>query len=633
MERNICLYNLITSKKVNHIENIFIELLFNLILLLQQNIDNSINYLIGTENNFALSFIIIKTLQKKLRKNDESKIWKEIYEFITLNYMNKKYISVILQILGVEFDYIYIGANFKFIQKEVKGIIIGYNNIIYEEQNPEQIDYKDINFSKGRNLLYIDEEDITNPDCFKSPNFELEVIQKYNNFQNMKIIENNKLILPKEKNEIIYKNLLKNISSFQPKEIYLILKYIKMILLKEKISLDDETISFLINKSIDKEILKFQCKIINIERLERLVLNQICEISKNILEDIEEEKPKEEEEKKEIDINTNSEELFVDPNSQDILLLRNSLFYRFGEEHNLGINISFKKIINCNLFKESKSFLKLFNDENNCEKYKKDCILFTKDIFNIKKVSPNVKCIITKDIKEEEIGNIKLVTTPIIILEVFDFKKIYEHAFENVSFEEAENLFLQSLETDASTLIDIPIERVPEFIENQRDILLEILNIEPEYNQHKKDLIEKSQNNNSDESDDNDDNKEKDEGLNSDFINKIFCGNNLDEINTDLIYKKLIAQISRRMITIAKIIQKIKIEPKILKSVIKLLNYETLSENCAILENKNYEIHQILKNLILNISLNNEYEIIKELTDLSFLESDKLISDSVSKNI
>ena len=113
-ERNIFLYNLITSKKVNHIENIFIEILFNLALLLQQNIENSINYIIGTENNFALSFIIIKTLQKKLRKNDESKIWKEIYKFIELNYMSKKYISIILQILGVEFDYIYIGANFEF---------------------------------------------------------------------------------------------------------------------------------------------------------------------------------------------------------------------------------------------------------------------------------------------------------------------------------------------------------------------------------------------------------------------------------------------------------------------------------------------------------------------------------------
>ena len=217
-------------------------------------------------------------------------------------------------------------------------------------------------------MNFIDEEDITSPECFKSPDFELEIIQKYYNFQNMKIIENNKLILPKDKNEIIYKNLLKNISNFQPKEVYLILKYIKMILLKEKINLDEETISLLINKSIDKEILKFKCRIINIERLEKLVLNQLCEINKNILEDIEEEKPKEEE-KKEIDINTNSEELFVDPNSQDILLLRNSLFYRFGEEHNLGYNISFKKIINCNLFKESKSFLKLFNDLNNC-KYK-----------------------------------------------------------------------------------------------------------------------------------------------------------------------------------------------------------------------------------------------------------------------
>ena len=38
--RNINQLNLILSKKVNHIENIFIEFLFNLIVLLQQNIDN-----------------------------------------------------------------------------------------------------------------------------------------------------------------------------------------------------------------------------------------------------------------------------------------------------------------------------------------------------------------------------------------------------------------------------------------------------------------------------------------------------------------------------------------------------------------------------------------------------------------
>ena len=134
---------------------------------------------------------------------------------------------------------------------------------------------------------------------------------------------------------------------------------------------------------MDKEVLNFKCKIINNERLEKLVLNKICEVSKNILEDIEEEKPLK---KEETDINTNSEELFIDPNSQDILLLKTSLFYRFGEEYNLGYNISFKKVLNCNLFNGSKAFLKIFNGENNCAKYKKDCILLTKDIFNIKKI-------------------------------------------------------------------------------------------------------------------------------------------------------------------------------------------------------------------------------------------------------
>ena len=623
--RNINQLNLILSKKVNHIENVFIEFLFNLIVLLQQNIDNSINYINGTENNLALSFIIIRTLQKKLKKNDNSKIWNEIVKFIELNYMNKKYLSIILQILGVEFDYCYIGAKCKFQEKEENGIIIGYTNNIYKEENQEQLDYKEINFSKGRNILYINEEDIKSPDNFKSPDFTLDIIQKYQNVQNITIMGNNKLILPKEKNELIYKNLLKNISNFQPKEIYLILKYIKMNILQEKINLDEETMSLLIKKSLDKKVLKFHCKIINIERLENLVLAHLCEINKNVLEDIEEKKPIEE-----VNINTNSEGLFVDPNSPDILLIQNSLFYRFGDEHSLGINIPYKKILNCNLFNESKTYLKIFNDENNCSKYNKSCILLTKKIIDIKKVSQNVKYIIINDIKDEDIPNIKIQTIPIIILESFDFKKIFEHAFEEKSFEEAENLFLQNLETDISLLIDIPFDRLDEFPENQRDFLLEILNIEPNYYEPNKAPVENEKSNNSD-SEDNEEKKETDTRL--DFIKKIFCGNIISEDNINLIFKKLIALISRRILVISSMIQKSKMEPKILKNIIRLLSYETLSENCSMVENKNYEIHQIIKNFVLKTSSNNEYDIIKELTDLSFLEKDNLINDGTAKTI
>ena len=628
--KNIYLYNLLESKKVNHIENIFVELLFNLILLLQQNIDNSINYLNGTDDNFALSFLIIRIIQNKLKKNDNSKTSNEMSKFIELNYMNKKYLPVILQILGIEFDYKYIGASFEFEQKEEKGIIIGFNNNIYEEKNIEdQLDYKDINYSKGINIIYINKEDISSPECFKSPDFTLEIIQRYKIFQDYKIIENNKLILPKEKNELIYKNLLKNINNFQPKEIYLILKYIKMVLLKEKINLDEETISLLLNKSLEKEVLQFNCKIINLERLENLVINGICEISKNILEDIEEKKPVE----KELNIDTNSEALFVDPSTPDIFIFQKGLFYRFGEEHSLGYNIIYRKIINNNLFNESKMFMKIFNDENNCLKYNKNCILMTKNILNLNKISPNVKYIIIPEIKEEDIKNIKIAMTPIIIIGSLEFKNIYEHAFENKSFEEAENLYLQNLETDISRIIDMPFEKVAEFFENQRDTLLEILNVEPNYCEPKKGPIDNNKNYDSDKSIDSEDkNEDKDDlDLNLEFCKKIFCGKSLSEIESDLIYKKLISQISRRIIMISQIIQNYKIEPKKLKDIIKLLCYETLSENCSMLENKNYEIYQIIKNFVLKTSSNDEYEIIKELTDLSFLESDNLINDEISK--
>ena len=631
--KNILLHNLIFSSKVSHIENIFIELIFNLILLLQQNIENSINYINGTENNFALSFILIKTLQKKLKKNEiKSKIWQEIYKFIELNYMNKKYLAIILQILGIEFNYMYIGSNINTVQKKDIGIVIGFSNsIVKEDLNNDEFVYKDINYSNGKNLCYISEEDISNPECFKSSDFTLEIIQRYNNSQDITLIENNKLILSKEKNESIYKNLLKNISQFEPKEIYLILKYLKKIILQEKIYLDEDIITLLSNKSLDEEVLKFQCKIINIERLEKLYINKLCEIGKNVLEDIVEKKPEE----KDTNINTTTEKLFVDPLSEDILCLSNSLFYRFFE-HSLGYNISYKKIINNELFNEGTKWLKIFNTEENCKNYKDDCILLTKDITSMKKINPNIKYILIPDIGDENIKDIKIVSTPIIVLDKLDFKNIYEHAFDKIPFPEAENLFEKNITFDISGTFDIPIERIPEFFENQRDVLLEILNIEPNYFEPKKAPIEKDDEPNSLSDEEGsiimENDKEKDNNENdTKFYSKIFCGKNYEE-NCDIIFKKLITQISRRILIIVKIIQKIKIEPKILKNVIKLLIYETLSENCSMLENKDYEIYQIIKNFILNTSINNEYDIIKEFTDLSFLEGDKLITDKTAKS-
>ncbi len=63
-----------------------------------------------------------------------------------------------------------------------------------------------------------------------------------------------------------------------------------MVLLQEKIAFDGDTISFLLKKSLDEDVLKFECRLINMENLEKIVISNICEINKNILEDIEEKK-------------------------------------------------------------------------------------------------------------------------------------------------------------------------------------------------------------------------------------------------------------------------------------------------------------------------------------------------------
>ena len=112
-----------------------------------------------------------------------------------------------------------------------------------------------------------------------------------------------------------------------------------MVLLQEKIAFDGDTISFLLKKSLDEDVLKFECRLINMENLEKIVISNICEINKNILEDIEEKKNVEEK-----DINTKLEEFFVDPQSPDILIEKKSLLYRFGEEHKFGCNFMYKRI-------------------------------------------------------------------------------------------------------------------------------------------------------------------------------------------------------------------------------------------------------------------------------------------------
>jgi hypothetical protein len=65
-ENNRSLYDFMNAHNVKHIDNIFIEFLFNYTLLLQQKDKHKKKYIYFTENDKLLSLIIIKMIQNKL---------------------------------------------------------------------------------------------------------------------------------------------------------------------------------------------------------------------------------------------------------------------------------------------------------------------------------------------------------------------------------------------------------------------------------------------------------------------------------------------------------------------------------------------------------------------------------------
>ena len=234
-DKNLLLYNFINSKKVNHVDNIFVEFLFNFILLLQQNIDKIFKYINSTENNLSISLVIIKMLQNKLLKNDDSTISQNIIKFIQSNYANPKYVAVILQILGIELNYQYIGAYIE-LEEGKKGIILGFSNI--PMKNEAFTSYVNINYCKGEYVYYINEDNI-----FRNflTNLDLSIESKISN--NIKVFTKNLPVLPLEKNKSIYEYLIENLNKYEEKDIYFILRYIKIFILEENIKINEKIIS------------------------------------------------------------------------------------------------------------------------------------------------------------------------------------------------------------------------------------------------------------------------------------------------------------------------------------------------------------------------------------------------------
>ena len=600
-DNNLLLYNFINSKKVNHIDNIFIEFLFNFILLLQQNIDKIFKYINSTENNLSISLLIIKMLQNKLLKKDGSIISQNIIKFIESNYANPKYLAVILQILGIDLNYQYIGAYIE-LEEGKKGIILGFSNI--PMKNEAFTSYVNINYCKGEYVYYINEDNI-----FRNFLTNLDLSIESNTSNSIKVITNNLPVLPLEKNKSIYEYLIENLNKYEEKDIYFILRYIKIFILEENIKINEKMISYIIEKSLNKEVLQFGCKIVTLEKLEKLMIPYICDTNPTILFE-KEEKSKE----TELNLDDDSKPLIIEPFYPDIMLADTSLYYRCGEDYMIGFNYQYKKIFNFNEFTKSKKFLKVFDNPKDGKKYKEDCILMTKNLLSLDKLSPNIKYIIISDgFNEEDLSKNKILTIPIIMIDGYNFNNIYINNFEKIPYEELQTLYSISLTSDPSTLIDIPFELIPEFCDNKRDVLLQILNEVPDY--------EKKE----DEEEDDDD-REQDFVPNCNEFKYILNGKSICKIDKKLIINKLISLICRRLAIIAKMTQNIKLPSEDLKKLVILLLYENLGDI-----SKKTEVLEIIKNFVLVTSFNDDIETIKCFTDISFLDKKDLISDKDAK--
>ena len=603
-EKNNLLYNFIYSKNIKHTDNIFIDFLFNFSLLLQQNIDHIIKLINGTENNMAISLVIIKMIQNKLLKKDNSKISKEIIKFIENNYSNPKFLNIILQVLGVDLDYTHIGSYLMLDkEKNKKGIIVGFSNSIIDN---ETIYQNNINYNKGDYIYYIKEDNL-----YRNFLTNLDFSFECTHSSNATIITNNLPVLPLENNKLIYEYLIENITKYEEKNIYFILRYIKILLLEEDIKLNDKIISYIMTKSLNKDALQFKCKLITLERLEKLMIPYICETNPKVLFE------KDNKENENINTATSEEPFVISPNSPDIYIGETSLFFRTGDEHSLGFSYQYKKVFNYNLFTKAKKILKPINSVENAKKYKEDCILMTKDLLKLDSISPNINYIIIPDsFNEAEFDKNKIKTVPIIMIDSLEYKNISENAIDQQSFMELENLFMVSLQRDVSSLIFIEDERIPELVDNQRDFLLGMLNEEPNYEAKK-------------EEDDDKENVENDiEDPNYTEFKNYLCGKSINNIEKNLIFNKLISLICRRLIITVKITQKIKIPIEDLRKLVKLMLYENLSEN-----SKDVEVIHILKNFVLITTIDEDIESIKCFTDISFLDCQELVDDQKAKEI
>ncbi len=579
---------------------IIFKFFINYSILLQQKKDLLSYFTIASESDLNISFQIINLFRYIISNKNNSTIKNEMITFIENNITNNDYLITFLLILGVDIYNFGIGSKIFFNPKQ-NGIVIGFTEVAKQIFNFSNNKNDDDLFAKFKNYLYsnseysyvILEDDIKKEE-FKTLNFKIELLKT----KKIEPIIGNNIIIDEAANKRIIELLLKNLEKYSSKNLYIILRYFKNVLMDKNnfnIILNsnscDQFMNLLISKSLDEEILKQKCPLIKMETIEKYLLNEVLKNNKlskklQIIEKLNEKTSSNQ--LTQIDNNT----IFDNSDEPLILMDEKSFFLIFGENRSLIKEFLYLKIYNNNCFKVGNKYLPISRVVN--EMNTKPFILILEDINEFSTIfNKNVKYIITGNNFNPERKSIKDI--PIITIDNREFKDFVSFIFDKNFVEEYEEIFLTNIQKDYSTLIDIPDDMVSEIQHiSAGDLVLKVVGENNENQQNIK------------------------LATNSEKLSI------LSSINNDILFSKLVSLVSRRILFVMFEKQnKMILDTKKIQTLVKLLYFE----NSNLSNDNNDEIQIIIKNFFKSICLDSKKneDLIRKFLDYSFLSNNREI--------
>ncbi len=296
-------------------------------------------------------------------------------------------------------------------------------------------------------------------------------------------------------------------------------------------------------------------------------------------------------------------------NSLLISLETNSVYIKFNK--NLIKELTLLKVYNLQMIKLLKNkYLDLVRfDPNSNNLYREACFVFrdSKSIANEEMIKVlndlNTSLVLCDEslIINESFSKFfesEMIKFPVVCISTYDLISLYNFIFENNSSQDYEDLFLQSIQTDFSSLIDVPPMMVDESVKfGQRDLVLKIVG----------------------------------EERTSGSVNKEVKINGRDSI------VKLCSLISRRILLKLYIdfpeCCRGKIDVEKFRKIFKLLVYENNLLN--LLNSTYYELQNNITNFIRNLDQNDHFDnmIINRLVNLDFLNKMNNIDYSILENV